>query len=496
MERKLDASTVATKEQGAQKTTEVALRENLKITSPNIELPMEQLAPENKPDAAAITQFYRDNGKEEKEAERLTETVVGASRGSVESQEALNAYTKSANLKANTEALDKSYGSGEIDKETHSWVKTQMAELDKKEQEARESGDFERMQKYDYAQQILLNNAKLLADTRRTEGEEAAEKLQNMLLIEIDNGVQSESSPFMEQKEKTPFGAETKPPSEHTVFMNLQLSTMYMSFCSWLKEEKGAEEENIAAIASSGASSMEQNLQYNLMVDAAENREEVESYVSEDPEERKQLLLDAGVTEQDLAYTQQIVYGAMGTAALAAGLTSLGAMFGVGEAEGEEAPGAQAAAQAQLMRDIDDLAREDQERANEAKELLDELMEKVEESGEETTVGELKDDELKERLEEMGVEQDQTIKDAIEFTNKTMETVAAQQERVDELKQNAVEGLEPSFHTDPREALEMNGIMKDGQLTGKKERIVPAVDFTSGKRAKSDKNSLFLVSPQ
>ncbi|MCP4647412.1 MAG: hypothetical protein GY852_06710 [bacterium] len=151
------------------------------------------------------------------------------------------------------------------------------------------------------------------------------------------------------------------------------------------------------------------------------------------------------------------------------------------EAEaGEESGAEEAAAQAQMMLDIENLAKEDQEHAEAARAMIEELMEQAEEAGEETTVGDLKDEELKERLEEMGVEQDKTIKQAIEFTNKTLETVAIQQGRVAELKQNAVEGLEPSFHTNPDEALEMNGVMKDGKLTEFGQDVLPDIMRVSG----------------
>lgn len=147
---------------------------------------------------------------------------------------------------------------------------------------------------------------------------------------------------------------------------------------------------------------------------------------------------------------------------------------------GEAEMGVEAAAQAQMMRDIEDLAKEDQERANEAQAMIADLMEQAEESSEETTVGDLENEELKKRLEEMGVEQDKTIKEALEFTKKNMETVSVQQGRVQELKQNAVEGLEPSFHTDPREVLEMNGIMKDGQLSEFGQSVMPDILRASG----------------
>jgi hypothetical protein len=205
----------------------------------------------------------------------------------------------------------------------------------------------------------------------------------------------------------------------------------------------------------------------NIFIDIADHRSE---------------LHDAGAyIEASNAETYEQYTGVMEAAGLAFLIGSAAlTMDALGEGEAEEAPGAEAAAQAQMMKDIEDMAREDQERANEANKLIADLMEQAEESGEETTVGGLKDDELKERLEEMGVEQDQTIKDAIEFTNKTMETVAAQQGRVDELKQNAVEGLEPSFHTDPREALEMNGIMKGGELTEFGQSVMPDILKASG----------------
>ena|GEM_PF-2957595 len=207
-------------------------------------------------------------------------------------------------------------------------------------------------------------------------------------------------------------------------------------------------------------------------LDNATNREELEKAIQE-----HNLMSNTAVNEMfkstDLALSNGLLIG-------------LGELFDAGfdsefgEAGAESGGAETAAAQAQMMRDIEDLAREDQERANEANKLIADLMEQAEESGEETTVGDLKDDELKERLEEMGVEQDKTIKEAIEFTNKTMETLAAQQGRVDELKQNAVEGLEPSFHTNPQKALEMNGIMKDGQLTEFGQSVIPDILKASG----------------
>ncbi len=147
---------------------------------------------------------------------------------------------------------------------------------------------------------------------------------------------------------------------------------------------------------------------------------------------------------------------------------------------GEEEMGADAAAQAQMMQDLQSLANEEQKQAEEAQKLIEDLMAQAEKESEETTVGDLKDDELKERLEKMGVEQDKTIKQVLEFTKKTMETVSVQQGRVDTLKQNAVVGLEPSFHENPQEVLEMNGIMKDGKLTEFGQSVMPDILRASG----------------
>ncbi|MBD3417760.1 hypothetical protein GF412_02130 [Candidatus Micrarchaeota archaeon] len=163
---------------------------------------------------------------------------------------------------------------------------------------------------------------------------------------------------------------------------------------------------------------------------------------------------------------------------MAATVAAIGTIAALDEEE-DEASGAEAAAYAQLVRDLEDMAREDQERAEEAKELIEELMEKAEESGEQTKVADL-DDEMKERLEKLGVEQDKTIKDAVEATNKIIENVSAQSGRIEELKRNSVVGLEPSFHENPAEVMEMNGVTNGGEITEFGQSVMPDILKASG----------------
>ncbi|MBD3390019.1 hypothetical protein GF415_03640 [Candidatus Micrarchaeota archaeon] len=167
------------------------------------------------------------------------------------------------------------------------------------------------------------------------------------------------------------------------------------------KEQKAAREQEakefVTAAKQDGYEITPEVLdKFNIFIDIADHRSELHDAGA---------YIEASNAETYTDYTK--IMDAAGLAFLI-GSAAL-SMDSLGEAE--EAPGAEAAAQAQLMRDIQDMAREDQERADEAKKIIEDLMEKAEESGEETKVADL-NDEMKERLEKLGVEQDKTINEA------------------------------------------------------------------------------------
>ncbi len=143
---------------------------------------------------------------------------------------------------------------------------------------------------------------------------------------------------------------------------------------------------------------------------------------------------------------------------------------GVTVASGAEAG---AAAQAQAM---DAIFK--QKEADQMKKEMDEMLEELKALNEKDTVEEADlSPETKDMLEKMGIEKEDTIKEAIERVETIIANVELQNEKVEELQEgfrgkNWPEGM-PPMHPDPEDVLEKNGIMKDGELTELGKEVMP-----------------------
>lgn len=441
-------------------------------TAYNIDLILPKGGRINEPE---LTKVLVQNGKSEAEAARLAREMTAAQTEAPNgrAQQKVGSY---GNGTQNTvETKMKEAREDAKSPQTLTWLEGELKGLDAQEEAARRNGNFEQAAVLESTQNYLVENVAFIEQVRARYGNTAAQDAERALHQVAEECVASRVSPFDYAERDT---SESKNPLNHLTEFQAQLiasaGLRLSRFFVTLKTKLKADEEEMVDLANMSRD----NTAEALKADAALRGSKPQDYqalLAEDNAERRQDILEkTGFTENTARYIEGYTAKEMGSAFAAAGLSILAGAL-TGEQPVFVAPGTEGAVAAQFQ--MDNVLR--QKDAQQQKEEMDKMLEELEGQNEKDTVGEAElSTETKEMLERMGIEQDETIKEAIESVETIIANVEMQNEKIEGLmkgfnEENWEEGMAPPFHNDPMEVLEANGLMEDGKLTELGKEVLP-----------------------